>query len=188
MHETIVTITGNLVADPELRITSKGEGFATFRLACTERRRDANGVWTDGHTNFVRVTTFRSLAQNVMGTLKRGNRCIVQGRLRVADWESGERRGTSVEIDAHAVGPDLTFAYADVTRGTWSAVPDRLTDTAVQQVHAQDAGLPEPDEAPFADVEDRAADFDGEPEGSEQSQEPQGTDYADSESRVSAYA
>lgn len=142
MHETMITVVGNLVADPEMRTTSRGEVFATFRLACTERKRDQQGQWGDGHTNYVRVTAFRSLGQNVLGTLGRGNRVVVQGRLRVTEWESGERRGTSVEIDAHSVGAELTFAHAKVTKGVWSAVPDPLDDTSMQALREQDAPAP----------------------------------------------
>lgn len=139
MHETLITVTGNLVADPEMRTTSNGDQFVTFRLACTERRRDANGAWGDGHTNYVRVTAFRSLAANVAGTCRQGMRVVVQGRLRVTQWRSEERRGTSVEIDAHAVGVELTFAHAVVTRGVWCAVPDRLADVAHQEIREDDA-------------------------------------------------
>ena len=131
MHETMITVTGNLCADPELRFTQGGDAFAAFRIACTERKRNREGGWGDGHTNFVRVTAFRSLGQNCAATLKQGTRVIVRGRLRVTDWEQGERRGTNVEIDAHSVGPDLTFAFADVTKGVHSSGTDRMADPEV---------------------------------------------------------
>ncbi|MCH8613414.1 single-stranded DNA-binding protein [Arsenicicoccus dermatophilus] len=144
MHESIVTVTGNLLADPELRITKTGDQFASFRLACTERRRDRNGVWGDGHTNIVRVTCFRTLAQNVMGSLGSGSRVVVTGRLRIATWETEERRGTSVEIDAHAIGAELTFAHGRLTRGVWSSVADRMDDAELQRLRQGDDGETSP--------------------------------------------
>lgn len=161
MHETMITVTGNLCADPELRFTQGGDVFAAFRIACTERKRNREGGWGDGHTNFVRVTAFRSLGQNCAASLKQGTRVIVRGRLRVTDWEQGERRGTNVEIDAHAVGPDLTFAFADVTKGVHSSTSDRMADPEVAAANDRGAlpdgvvtyGLPEtePGAAPHAD-------------------------------------
>ncbi|MCG7323135.1 single-stranded DNA-binding protein [Arsenicicoccus bolidensis] len=153
MHETMITVTGNLCADPELRFTQGGDAFAAFRIACTERKRNREGGWGDGHTNFVRVTAFRSLGQNCAATLKQGTRVIVRGRLRVTDWEQGERRGTNVEIDAHSVGPDLTFAFADVTKGVHSSGTDRMADPEVAAANdrgalpdgAEPSGLPEAD-------------------------------------------
>lgn len=128
MNETQVTIVGNLTHEPVVRRTRSGDPFVTLRVAANERRRDGDGGYVDGHTSYYGVTCFRSLALNARATLSKGSRVIVTGRLRVTEWTSGDKRGTSVEIDAHALGPDLTWAHGELTRGTASApsVDDRL--------------------------------------------------------------
>jgi single stranded DNA-binding protein len=109
VNETQVTMLGNAVEDPVLRFGKSGQPFVTFRLASTVRRRDpATGLFVDAGTNFVTVLAFRQLARNVAESVRKGQPVVVSGRLRVNQWSSGERTGTSVEIDAATVGHDLT--------------------------------------------------------------------------------
>lgn len=117
MNETQVTIVGNAVEDPVVRFGKTGQQFVTFRLASTVRRRDgATGGFVDVGTNFVTVLAFRQLGQNVAVSIRKGQPVVVSGRLRVNQWSAGDRSGTSVEIDASAVGHDLTRGRADFTR------------------------------------------------------------------------
>lgn len=117
VNETQVTMIGNAVEDPVLRFGKSGQPFVTFRLASTVRRRDpGTGEYVDVGTNFVTVLAFRQLARNVAESLRKGQPVVVSGRLRVNQWQAGERTGTSVEIDATTVGHDLSRGIASFTR------------------------------------------------------------------------
>lgn len=117
MNETNVTMLGNAVEDPVLRFGKSGQPFITFRLASTVRRRDAaTGKFADAGTNFVTVLAFRQLAKNVAESIHKGQPVVVTGRLRVNQWSSGDRTGTSVEIDATTVGHDLTRGVTGFTK------------------------------------------------------------------------
>ena len=116
--ETVITIIGNLTADPELRWTQSGSPVASFTVASTPRSFDRNtNEWKDGETLFMRCTAWREMAENVCETLGRGMRVIVQGRLTQRSFETseGERR-TVVELQVDEVGPSLRRAKAQVIR------------------------------------------------------------------------
>lgn len=116
--ETPITLVGNIVADPELRYTASGAAVANFRVASTPRVYDKNsGQWTDGEGLFLTCNIWREAAENVMESLSKGMRVIVQGRLRQRSYENrdGERR-TVYEVEVDEVGPSLKFASAQVTR------------------------------------------------------------------------
>jgi single-strand DNA-binding protein len=117
-NETHLTITGNLVDDPELRFTPSGQPVAKFRIASTPRFRDnSTGEWKDGDTLFLTVNVWRQQAENVAESLSRGSRAIVTGRLRQRSYETkeGEKR-TVYELEADEVGVSLRNATAKVTR------------------------------------------------------------------------
>jgi len=116
--ETVITVVGNLTADPELRFTPSGAAVASFTVASTPRTfdRQAN-EWKDGETLFLRCSVWREAAENVAESLAKGNRVIVQGRLVQRSFETreGEKR-TVVEMQVDEVGPSLRYATAKVTR------------------------------------------------------------------------
>src|SRR5579864_3758815 len=116
--DTQITITGNLVDDPELRFTPAGQPVAKFRVASTPRFRDnATGEWKDGDSLFLSCNVWRQAAENVAESLQRGMRVIVQGRLkqRTYDDREGDKR-TVYELDVDEVGPALSRATAKVTK------------------------------------------------------------------------
>ena len=116
--ETIITLVGNLTADPELRFTPSGAPVANFTVASTPRTFDrATGEWKDGDAMFLNCSVWRQPAENVAESLTKGMRVIVQGRLRSRSYETreGERR-TVFEVDVDEVGPSLRYATAKVTR------------------------------------------------------------------------
>lgn len=116
--ETVITIVGNLVEDPELRFTPSGAAVAAFRIASTPSRFNKDtSKWEDGESLFLRCSVWRQAAENVAESLQRGMRVIVQGRLKQREWETkeGEKR-TSYEIDVDEVGPSLKFATAKVAK------------------------------------------------------------------------
>jgi single-strand DNA-binding protein len=116
--ETVITVVGNLVEDPELRFTPSGAAVAAFRIASTPSRFNKDtSKWEDGDSLFLRCSVWRQAAENVAESLQRGMRVIVQGRLKQREWETkeGEKR-TSYEIDVDEVGPSLRFATAKVVK------------------------------------------------------------------------
>lgn len=116
--ETIVTVVGNLTADPELRFTPNGQAVANFTVASTPRIFDRQtSEFKDGETLFLRCSVWREFAENVAGSLSRGARVVVQGRLkaRTFDTKEGDRR-TVFELDVDEMGPSLRYATANVTR------------------------------------------------------------------------
>ncbi|MFI8817481.1 MULTISPECIES: single-stranded DNA-binding protein [unclassified Streptomyces] len=116
--ETVITIVGNLVDDPELRFTPSGHAVAKFRVASTPRTFDKQAQeWKDGEGLFLTVTAWRSLAENVAGSLTRGMRVIVTGALKQRSYEDRESvKRTVYEIEAEDVGPSLKGATAAVTK------------------------------------------------------------------------
>ena len=116
--ETIVTVVGNLTADPELRFTPSGAAVASFTIASTPRNFDRNtNEWKDGDALFLRCSIWRQAAENVAESLQRGMRVVAQGRLKQRSYETreGEKR-TVVEMDVDEVGPSLKYATAKVNR------------------------------------------------------------------------
>ncbi|PPH14678.1 single-stranded DNA-binding protein [Rathayibacter sp. AY1G1] len=118
--ETIITVVGNLTADPELRYTQGGLAVANFTIASTPRTfdRQAND-WKDGEALFLRASVWREFAENVAGTLTKGSRVIATGRLKQRSYETkeGEKR-TSIELEIDEIGPSLRYATAQVTRAS----------------------------------------------------------------------
>lgn len=121
MNDTMVTLVGNVATSVEYRETATG-GVARFRFAVTARRWDRErGAWTDGHTSFYTVFAWRALGANLAASVSVGEPLVVHGRLRVReeDLEEGRpdgRRRTFVDIDALAVGHDLTRGTAAFRR------------------------------------------------------------------------
>ena len=116
--ETVITVIGNLTADPELRFTPSGAAVANFTVASTPRTFDRqSGEWRDGEALFLRCNIWRQAAENVAETLTRGARVIVQGRLRQRSFETreGEKR-TVIEMEVDEVGPSLRYATAKVNK------------------------------------------------------------------------
>jgi single-strand DNA-binding protein len=117
MYTNNLVLIGNLVDAPEVKVTPSGSARARFRVASTERRRDAaTDTWTDGPSVFVQVTCWRRLAENVANSLSKGDRVIVCGRLRQWVAEKDGVRRTVHEIEADAVGPDLQRGMASIAR------------------------------------------------------------------------
>jgi single-strand DNA-binding protein len=118
--ETIITVVGNLTADPELRFTAAGAAVASFTVASTPRTFDRqSGEWKDGEALFLRCNIWRQAAENTAESLTRGMRVIVTGRLRQRSFETreGEKR-TVMEMDVDEIGPSLRYATAKVNRAT----------------------------------------------------------------------
>ncbi|MBN9620263.1 MAG: single-stranded DNA-binding protein [Actinobacteria bacterium] len=116
--DTVITVVGNLTADPELRFTHSGAAVASFTIASTPRTFDRNSnEWKDGEALFLRCSIWRQAAENVAESLQRGMRVVAQGRLKQRSYETreGEKR-TVVEMEVEEIGPSLRYATAKVNR------------------------------------------------------------------------
>lgn len=116
--ETVISVVGNLTADPELRYTQNGLAVVNFTIASTPRNfdRQAND-WKDGDALFLRASCWREFAEQVAGSLTKGSRVVATGRLKQRSYETkeGEKR-TSIELEVDEIGPSLRYATAQVTR------------------------------------------------------------------------
>ncbi|GGS47981.1 single-stranded DNA-binding protein [Streptomyces violaceus] len=160
--ETVITVVGNLVDNPELRFTPAGAAVAKFRVASTPRIFDKTAnEWKDGESLFLTCSVWRQAAENAAESLTRGMRVIVQGRLKQRSYEDREGvKRTVYELDVDEVGASLARATAKVTKnpagggqqqrpangqaqgGGWGSAPP-----AQQQPAAQGGGYS--DEPPF---------------------------------------
>jgi single-strand DNA-binding protein len=120
--ETVITVVGNLVNDPEMRYTNSGAGVASFRIASTPRTLDRqSGEWKDGEALFLTCNIWREAAEHVVQSLQRGARVIVQGRLRQRSYETKEGEKRSVyELEVDEIGPSLRYATATVQKAVRS--------------------------------------------------------------------
>ena len=149
--ETIITVVGNLTADPELRFTPSGAAVANFTIASTPRTFDkAKNEFVDGDTLFMRCSIWREAAENVAESLTKGTRVIAQGRLVQRSYETreGEKR-TVVELQVEEIGPSLRYASAKVTRAERGGGRPAPTQGAQNDPWAMSAGSFPTDEPPF---------------------------------------
>ena len=116
--ETVITVVGNLVDDPELRFTPSGAAVANFRIASTPRTFDKQtNEWKDGEGLFLSCSVWRQAAENVAESLQKGMRVVIQGRLKQRSYEDREgQKRTVVELEVEEVGPSLKYATAKVAR------------------------------------------------------------------------
>ncbi|WP_394552318.1 single-stranded DNA-binding protein [Agromyces sp. MMS24-JH15] len=114
----LITITGIVGSDPRSIVTDQQRlAITSFRLASTRRYFDrASGTWANGETNWYTVSAFRTLADNAQVSLRKGEHVIVHGRLKLREWQAGERSGIAVEIEADAIGHDLTWGVTSLRR------------------------------------------------------------------------
>jgi len=119
-NETVITVVGNLTADPELRFTQSGLAVVNLTIASTPRSFDKqSNEWKDGDALFLRASAWREFAEHIAGSLTKGTRVIAQGRLAQRSYETkeGEKR-TSMELEIDAIGPDLRYSTATVIRAS----------------------------------------------------------------------
>jgi len=123
--ETVITVVGNLTADPELRYTQNGIPVVGFTIASTPRSLDRqSNEWKDGDALFLRASVWREFAEHVAGSLSKGMRVIASGRLKQRTYQDkdGQNR-TSIELEVDEIGPSLRYATAQVVRAQSGARP-----------------------------------------------------------------
>lgn len=133
--ETVITVIGNLTADPELRFTQNGLPVANFTIASTPRIFDrAANEYKDGDALFLRASCWREFAEHVAGSLTKGMRVIAQGRLRQRSYQDREgNQRTAIELEVDEIGPSLRYATAQVTRAASSSGQQRPAASAPAQ-------------------------------------------------------
>ncbi len=171
---TTISVVGTIATDPKLISPGGGTQLCSFRLASDERRYDREQQsWVEGQTNWFGVVCFRALAPNAYASFRKGERVIVQGRLRTRNWSKDERHGTSIEIEAEAIGHDVRWGISRFDKrvagsggSNVSGAPNvsgasGASETAGSAAfeHAFEAGEPQP---PFEPSE--RLPFEGEPE------------------------
>jgi single-strand DNA-binding protein len=159
MNETTVTLVGNAATDVRYRETVSGIPVASFRLAATARRWDRErGSWVDADTSFYNVWSWRGLAGNVSASVGVGDPLVVHGRMRIREWEKDGRRSTTVEIDATAVGHDLsrgTSMFRRASRARLEYERDPRAELGVEPAQVGE-GMGEETDAPGARVPEPA--------------------------------
>jgi single-strand DNA-binding protein len=142
-----MTIVGNLVESPKLRRTKNGHYVANFRIASTSRRFDREkNAWVDGGTLFVTVTAWRALGENVAQSLRKGQPVIVTGRYYQREYEREEALKIAYELEASAVGHDLTRGVASFEKV--------FRPSLTTEVEADANGIPQDQTGHYLDLED----------------------------------
>lgn len=135
MAEIPIAVMGNVATSVQGKDTSAGR-VASFRLASNVRRFDrTRGIWYDAETNYFTVTCWRQLAENVLSSLSKGDPVVVSGRIHVRAWKNAEREGITVEIEAGAVGHDMSRGTSAFRRKEPEA-PEPVVDvTQIDELH-----------------------------------------------------
>jgi single-strand DNA-binding protein len=124
MFETYLTIVGRVVSEITQTTTANGHKRCGFRLFARERRFDKEAQqWVDGDKVFLQVICWRKLAENVAASLSRGDSVVVTGRLTLNEWEAEGELRSRMELEARAIGPDLSRCTALVHRQMWDDAP-----------------------------------------------------------------
>ena len=140
--EPVITITGNLTKDPELRFTQSGAAVADFSIAVTPRTYDRNtNEWRDGDPQFYRCSLWRNAAENVAETLRKGMRVIATGRVSLRSYENrdGQQR-SELSLQVDEVGPSLRYARAQVTKAPTGGTPQPAQQQRPQATRNAPAG------------------------------------------------
>lgn len=114
-NEPIITVVGNIAGDPELRFTNAGKPVCGFTVASTPRVKDGE-QWVDGTTTWLRCSAWDQLAEHCAESLEKGTRVIVQGAMSTREYEHNGEKRTSLELRVDAIGPELRWATARVSK------------------------------------------------------------------------
>lgn len=129
-----ISVTGLIATEPRSITTSEGLSICSFRLASPQRHfSKTENQWVDGETNWYTVSAFRQLAENAAQSLRKGERVVVRGRLRLRQWDRDDKSGLSAEIEAEALGHDIRWGTSEFSR---SGNPDAYRETEESDVEA----------------------------------------------------
>lgn len=126
-----MTITGLVATTPRHIITAEGLAVTSFRLASNLRRFDRKrDEWVDAGTNWYTVSAYRRLALNIVGSVQKGDRVLVTGRLRIREWSDGDKKGLNIDLDADALGHDLSWGKSVFTRSIHSSSAEAVVGSS----------------------------------------------------------
>jgi single-strand DNA-binding protein len=161
MNDTVITFRGYAGTDVRHRET-RDATVASVRVASTPRVRK-DGAWVDGPTTWYSVTAWRTLADHLRDSVRKGDPLVVHGRLlRSETWApEGAAPSTTLEVEAFVVGHDLNRGISHFIKAKRPEHPAQEqgdaagSDPAEGDVAAEDAGTGAgvdagADEAPWA--------------------------------------
>jgi single-strand DNA-binding protein len=96
-----VTVEGRIGQDPELKEVAGNRKVVNFSICNTEKYKKGNEVIE--HKNWINVVAWDHLATFVERSLKKGNKVVVSGRLRIRDFETAGQKRHVTEIIANEV-------------------------------------------------------------------------------------
>jgi len=141
----LITLTGLVATTPRHILTSEGLSITSFRLASSQRRFDRSAErWVDGDTNWYTITSFRQLALNCSTSIEKGQRVLVTGKLRIREWDNGERVGTTVDIEAESIGHDLSWGTSKFSRSIVASVRGDAAPEPAHEAAGSEADTAEP--------------------------------------------
>lgn len=159
--ETVITIVGNLTADPEVRTTSNGAQVASFTIASTPRVFDRqSNQYVDGQALFMRCSAWRDLAEHCARSLAKGMRVIAQGRLTQRSYEAkdGTQR-TVVELQVDEISPSLRYATAQVAKAQRGTAGAYGNPASMPAGYAGGASASLPPSDPWGQPQNQSASF-----------------------------
>lgn len=155
MNDIYVTLTGNVAAEPRQYTFDDGVKVTSLRVLTNHRYFDKKtGQWTDGERVAFAVRCWRELGDNVAQSIRVGHPVVVQGKLRIREFEGEEGRRFMAEVEAISVGHNLrwgTGSFAKPERGVASRERRDLLDEDTQDWAMTTAPAREPVTAARAD-------------------------------------
>ena len=124
-----VLVLGNVGRDPEIRATGGGTMVANFSVACSERRKDADGNWQDT-VEWVSLVAFGRTAEIVRDYVKKGSRLYVEGKLQTRSWEKDGEKKYKTDVLVH----ELVLLDGQRTEQPWnppSQAEEEVTDADI---------------------------------------------------------
>jgi single-strand DNA-binding protein len=110
----VISFEGRVVADPELRFSPSGMAVAKIRTVSNSRKRQEDGTWVDDKACWLDVTCFKTMAENVVESLSKGDLVVVTGKIQTEEWEKDGVKHSKIACIADTIGPALTFKAAKV--------------------------------------------------------------------------
>lgn len=93
-----VVLSGNLTDDAEVLYAGTGDPVLNFGIAFADRRRNAvTGEWED-FSNYIDCAVFGRRGESLAAALRKGDKVVVEGRLRYSSWEKEGLRKTKIEV------------------------------------------------------------------------------------------
>jgi len=118
-----VILMGNLGKDPETRTLESGAVMCRFSIATTETFKSRKSGERTSHTEWHNITLWRGLAEIADKYLHKGDKVLIEGRIRTRSWEdkeSGQTRYTT-EILADQMQMMGSNKKAEATENTTTA-------------------------------------------------------------------